>query len=230
MSRPFPVANLVPTQPIKIRLLMCACYLGVAGMPLFLALSLSPILSIQVPQLKRFPPLTKPVAGSTLTVTLNPEKEREKAQTTADTHTHTHSSTFISHIHVDLGPSVSLPEGNPLQVALQGLLYHIVQRLLLHADTSRQSDAPVDRGGREGAPAGTYHLSGSAGFAVVRGVHARHGAAEDVLPVRNAVGVVLKKRPDSGGWTGWPAAGTCTGRGHRTWMHCSHHQRASRQL
>lgn len=49
------------------------CYLGVAGMPLFLALSLSPILSIHVPQLKRFPPLTKPVAGSTLTNTLKPE-------------------------------------------------------------------------------------------------------------------------------------------------------------
>lgn len=52
------------------------CYLGVAGMPLFLALSLSPILSIHVPQLKRFPPLTKPVAGSTRATTLNPAKSK----------------------------------------------------------------------------------------------------------------------------------------------------------
>lgn len=52
------------------------CYLGVAGMPLFRALSLSPILSIHVPQLKRFPPLTKPVAGSTRATTLNPANNK----------------------------------------------------------------------------------------------------------------------------------------------------------
>lgn len=43
-----------------------------AGTPLLWALSLSPILSIHVPQLKRFPPKTKPVSGLTLTCTLNP--------------------------------------------------------------------------------------------------------------------------------------------------------------
>lgn len=59
---------------------MFVCYLGVAGMPLFLALSLSPILSIHVPQLKRFPPLTKPVARSTLMFTLNPEEDWEELQ------------------------------------------------------------------------------------------------------------------------------------------------------
>lgn len=48
-------------------------------MPLFLALSLSPILSIHVPQLKRFPPLTKPVAGSTLAATLKPGR-KQRAQ------------------------------------------------------------------------------------------------------------------------------------------------------
>lgn len=47
-------------------------------MPLFLALSLSPILSIQVPQLKRFPPVTKPVAGSTLATTLNPVEGKKR--------------------------------------------------------------------------------------------------------------------------------------------------------
>lgn len=57
------------------------CYLGVAGMPLFLALSLSPILSIHVPQLKRFPPLTKPVARSTLMFTLNPEEDWKSLKT-----------------------------------------------------------------------------------------------------------------------------------------------------
>lgn len=57
-------------------------YRGVAGMPLFLALSLSPILSIQVPQLKRFPPLTKPVLGSTLAVTVNPGQGEEPQVTT----------------------------------------------------------------------------------------------------------------------------------------------------
>lgn len=51
-------------------------------MPLFLALSLSPILSIHVPQLKRFPPLTKPVSGSTLTLTLKPEEVWKKPQNT----------------------------------------------------------------------------------------------------------------------------------------------------
>lgn len=50
-----------------------AC-LGVAGIPLLRALSLSPILSIQVPQLNRFPPYTKPVSGFTLATMLKPEK------------------------------------------------------------------------------------------------------------------------------------------------------------
>lgn len=45
---------------------------------------------------------------------------------------HARASTFISHVHVYLGSSISLPEGNPLQVALESLLNHIVQRLLLH--------------------------------------------------------------------------------------------------
>lgn len=69
------------------------CYLGVAGMPLFLALSLSPILSIQVPQLKRFPPWTKPVAGSTLITTLNPRR-KNNTLTWGDKWSPQHSNLF----------------------------------------------------------------------------------------------------------------------------------------
>lgn len=54
-----------------------AC-LGVAGIPLLRAFSLSPILSIQVPQLNRFPPYTKPVSGFTLATILKPEKVHKK--------------------------------------------------------------------------------------------------------------------------------------------------------
>lgn len=130
-------------------------YRGVAGMPLFLALSLSPILSIQVPQLKRFPPLTKPVLGSTRAVTVNPDPGRGETRghhtqlglglirpgPAGQAHHPLPSSTFISHVHVNLGSCVPLSEVNPLQVPLHCFLDHIVQGLLLHTQTITDMDS-----------------------------------------------------------------------------------------
>lgn len=43
--------------------------------------------------------------------------------------------TFVSHIFIYLGSSISLSERNSLHMTLQSLLYHIIQRLLLHTHT-----------------------------------------------------------------------------------------------
>lgn len=112
-----------------------AC-LGVAGIPLLRALSLSPILSIQVPQLNWFPPYTKPVSGFTLATILKPEKVHNKAdsyifQKKKKYKIISKGFTFISHVAVNLWSGVPLSELYTLHVARHSLMNDLIQQLIL---------------------------------------------------------------------------------------------------
>lgn len=196
-------------------------------MPLFLALSLSPILSIQVPQLKRLPPLTKPVARSTLMFTLNPEEDWEELQIPLMVQ-------FSTAIKPCLNPQTLLWSCGTQQnwsrafkkISQTHSYLHLscsylswVQRFALWRKFpvggaveplgSRHTGAvPSDRHRDKvmhytlwmavwlfcsTCVRWTYHFSRSAGFTVVIGIHACNRAAEDVLTLRNIVGIVLNK-------------------------------------